>query len=237
MNERKKKILKTVAREFRRTGQPVASRLLISRHHWDFSPATMRAEMLALDQDGFLEQPHISAGRVPTDKAWRFLINDYLEEELAPSEKTAVRQKLTDWRDESVGEIAHLLSECTKSLVISASFGQLADFRGSGFRWLADEPEFADNELRDILKCFDLLENQFSRFFSGIEEEVKIFIGEENPIKELRFCSLMVARFERGDNRGVLGVLGPKRMDYQRNKFILEETRKKIGKNGKNKKR
>ena len=85
MQERRKKILKAVVREYQKTGQPVASQLLLERYHFDFSPATVRAEMLALDEAGFLEQPHTSAGRMPTEKGYRFLelfaqLNDLLDE-------------------------------------------------------------------------------------------------------------------------------------------------------------
>lgn len=233
MEDRQKKILKAVVREFQRTGQPVASQLLIERYHFDFSPATVRAEMLELDDKGFLQQPHTSAGRVPTDKAWRFLVNDYINEDLMQSEKAAVRQKLANWQEESVKETAQFLSECTKSMGISASFGQLMDFHGSGFGWLVDEPEFEEDELKGILKCFDSLEKEFNRFFGELEDEVEIFIGHENPIRELRHCSLMVTGFDKDDGRGILGILGPKRMNYQKNKFVLEEARKRISKKSK----
>lgn len=228
MQERQKKILKAVVREYQKTGQPVASQLLLERYHFDFSPATVRAEMLELDEEGFLKQPHTSAGRVPTDKAWRFLVNEYIDEDLMRNEKAVVQQKIDNWQEESAKETAQFLSECTKSLGISVSFGQLMDFHGSGFRWLVDEPEFEEDELRNILKCFDSLEGEFNKFFGDLEDEVAIFIGHENPIKQLRQCSLMVSGFERDGEHGILAILGPKRMNYQKNKFVLEETRKKI---------
>ena len=165
---------------------------------------------------------------MPTDKAWRFLVNEYIDEDLMRSEKAAVQQKLANWQEESTQETAQFLSECTRSLGISVSFGQLMDFHGSGFRWLVDEPEFEEDELKNILKCFDSLEGEFNKFFGDLEDEVEIFIGHENPIKQLRHCSLMVSGFEKNGGRGVLGILGPKRMNYQKNKFVLEETRKKI---------
>ncbi len=228
MQERRKKILKAVVREYQKTGQPVASQLLLERYHFDFSPATVRAEMLELDEEGYLRQPHTSAGRVPTDKAWRLLVNEYIDEDLIRNEKAVVRQKIDNWQEESSKETAQFLSECTRSLGISVSFGQLMDFHGSGFRWLVDEPEFEEDELKNILKCFDSLEGEFNKFFGDLEDEVAIFIGHENPIKQLRQCSLMVSGFEKDGERGVLGILGPKRMNYQKNKFVLEETRKKI---------
>jgi len=231
MQDRQKKILKAVVREYRRSGQPVASQLLSERYDFDFSPATVRAEMLWLDEEGYLEQPYTSAGRVPTDKAWRFLVGEYLDEELMPSEKAAVKQKMSGWQDESTKETAQFLADCSRGLGLSGLFGRdnrATDFHSIGLRWLLDEPEFSEDELKNILKSFDTLEEEFSRFFCDINEEVEVFIGRENPIKQLRHCSLMVTGFTKDDEKGVLGILGPKRMNYQRNKFVIEEARKKI---------
>ncbi len=79
MQDRQKKILKAVVREYQRTGEPVSSQWLTKRWHFDFSPATVRAEMLALDEAGFLEQPHTSAGRLPTDLGLRLFVHGLLE--------------------------------------------------------------------------------------------------------------------------------------------------------------
>ena len=233
MQDRQKKILKAVVREYQRTGQPVASQLLSERYDFDFSPATVRAEMLELDDAGFLEQPYTSAGRVPTDKAWRFLVNEFINEDLMKSEKTAVKQKLANCQDESIKETAQFLADCTRSLGISGSFGRAMDFHRIGLKWLLDDPEFENADLKNILRCFDSLDEEFNKFFNDIDEEVEIFIGHENPIRELRHCSLMITGFDKEDGRGILGILGPKRMNYQKNKFVLEEARKRISKKSK----
>ena len=228
MQERRKKILKAVVKEYQRTGEPVASHDLARRWHFDFSPATARAEMLVLDKEGFLEQPHTSAGRLPTDKAFRFFIEELGEEELSQSEREQILERLREFHDDSMKERAQFLADCSRGLGLSGIFGRAADWHGAGLRWLAEEPEFEDDDLKNIMKCFDSLEDDFNKFFSDLDEETAIFIGRENPIKYLRNYSLVVTGFAKEDGRGVLGILGPKRMNYQRNKFVLEETRKKL---------
>ncbi len=228
MQERRKKILKAVVKEYQRTGEPVASQWLAEHWHFDFSPATARAEMLILDKEGFLEQPHTSAGRLPTDKAFRFFIEEFGEEELNQSEREQVLEQLRELHNESMSEMAQFLADCSRGLGLSGVFGRLSDFHGAGLRWLAEEPEFADSDLKNIMKYFDSLEDDFNKFFGDLDEETTIFIGRENPIKYLRNYSLVVTGFAKEDGRGVLGILGPKRMNYQRNKFVLEETRKKL---------
>ena len=230
MKERQRKILKAVVKEYQRTGEPVPSLVLAERCRFNFSPATARAEMMALDRAGYLEQPHTSAGRVPTDKALRFFVDEFDEPELRDIEKEQIWQKMEQLQRDSLGEMAQFLADCSRSLGISGSFGRLVDFHEAGFKWLAEEPEFAGNDLKNILKCFDSLESDFNKFFHQLDEEVEIFIGQENPIRQLRHCSLMIAGFEKENGRGLLGILGPKRMNYQKNKFVLEETRKRLRK-------
>jgi heat-inducible transcriptional repressor len=233
MQDRQKKILKAVVKEYQRTGQPVSSQYLMKRWHFDFSPATVRAEMLELDEQGFLKQPHISAGRLPTDKAWRFFIEELLDD-INQTEKELIWQRLAKIHKESLRETAQFLAECSRGLGLSGIFGPAErgkpyhDWHSAGFKWLAEEPEFADDGFKNILKCFDSLENDFSRFFRGLDEEVEIFIGQENPIKYLRDCSLMITGFDQAGGEGVMGILGSKRMNYQKNKFVLEETRKRV---------
>ncbi|MBU2036867.1 hypothetical protein KJ866_01525 [Patescibacteria group bacterium] len=239
MQERRKKILKAVVKEYQRTGQPVASSDLARpvrgtasngarRKQFDFSPATARAEMLVLDREGFLEQPHISAGRVPTDKAFRFFIEEFGEDELNQNERERVLAQMCKFHDDSMKEMAQFLADCSRGLGVSGIFGREADWHGAGLKWLAEEPEFEDTDLKNIMKCFDSLEEDFNKFFSDMDEETAIFIGRENPIRYLRDYSLIVTGFERDGERGVLGILGPKRMNYQKNKFVVEETRKRI---------
>ncbi len=228
MKERQRKILKAVVKEYQQTGEPVSSQFLAENCEFAFSPATVRAEMAVLDKAGFLEQPHTSAGRIPTDKAIRFYIEEIDDEDLTFSEKEQLSRRIKYLHEESVREMAQFLADCSKSLGIFGSFGRLADFHEAGFGWLAEEPEFAGDGLKNILKCFDSLESDFNKFFCGLDEEVEIFIGQENPIKQLRHCSLMITGFKKEDKKGLLGILGSKRMNYQKNKFVLEETLKKI---------
>lgn len=238
MQERRKKILKAVVKEYQRTGQPVASSDLVHpvrgsasngarRWHFSFSPATVRAEMLGLDKEGYLEQPHTSAGRLPTDKAIRFFIEEFGEEELGRSEREQVLEQMRKLHNESMGEMAQFLADCSRGLGLFGTFGRMSDWHGSGLKWLAEEPEFENNDLKNIMKCFDSLEEDFNKFFGDIEE-TEILIGRENPIKYLRNYSLVVTGFEKDGERGVLGILGPKRMNYQKNKFVVEETRKRL---------
>lgn len=229
MDERKKKILKAVVREYGRTGQAVASQSLIEKHRFRFSPATIRYEMKELDEEGFLEQPHTSAGRLPTDKTFRLLLRDLLDDDLGAGEQRQIFQyldRIGSHSDSMVKSAAKILAEISNHLGISGFINEdTSNFYEAGLSWLMREPELvATEDFESILKFVDSLEDEFNDFFSDIDENVEIFIGDENPIKYLRSCSLMIVGFNSlHGEKGILGILGPKRMDYRRNKFILEE--------------
>ncbi|NLA58623.1 MAG: heat-inducible transcription repressor HrcA [Firmicutes bacterium] len=75
MDERKRKILKAVTRDYIDTAEPVGSRTIARRYGLGVSPATIRNEMADLEEDGYLEQPHTSAGRIPSEKGYRFYVD------------------------------------------------------------------------------------------------------------------------------------------------------------------
>src|SRR6056297_688840 len=81
MSNRKKKILKAIIQEHILTAEPVGSRTLAKNYDFGVSSATIRNEMADLEEMGFLEQPHTSAGRVPSDKGYRYYVDVLMEQE------------------------------------------------------------------------------------------------------------------------------------------------------------
>ncbi len=79
LNERKKNILSVAVESYIQTSRPVSSRALVENYHLNLSPATIRNEMVELESLGYFKQPHISAGRVPTDKGYRFYVDNLLK--------------------------------------------------------------------------------------------------------------------------------------------------------------
>ncbi|HHV63178.1 MAG TPA: heat-inducible transcription repressor HrcA [Firmicutes bacterium] len=79
MNERKKRILQAVTDDYISTAEPVGSRTIARRYNLGISPATIRNEMADLEESGYLEQPHTSAGRIPSDKGYRFYVDSLMQ--------------------------------------------------------------------------------------------------------------------------------------------------------------
>ncbi|MBP5294509.1 MAG: HrcA family transcriptional regulator, partial [Lachnospiraceae bacterium] len=80
LDERKKKILKTIIRTYLSTGEPVGSRTISKDPEMSVSSATIRNEMVDLEEMGYIAQPHTSAGRIPTDKGYRFYVDELMAE-------------------------------------------------------------------------------------------------------------------------------------------------------------
>ncbi|NLB70933.1 MAG: heat-inducible transcription repressor HrcA [Chloroflexi bacterium] len=85
LSDRQKIILSLVVHEHTRTAQPVASKSLINEYNLKISSATVRNEMNALEEMGFLRQPHTSAGRVPTEEGYRFFVSNLVQHTSLPS--------------------------------------------------------------------------------------------------------------------------------------------------------
>ena len=116
LNPRKAAILDAVVAEYIGTAQPVGSQLVAQVAGVNVSSATVRTEMVALEREGYLVQPHTSAGRIPTDKGYRFFV-DHLAEPgiLGPAQ----RQKVSRFFDHVHGEMEDML-ERTSGLLVRA---------------------------------------------------------------------------------------------------------------------
>jgi heat-inducible transcriptional repressor len=113
LDDRKASILRAIVAEYIDTAQPVGSGHLARSSGVEVSPATIRNEMAALERDGYLAQPHTSAGRVPTEKGYRFFV-DSLDAPgpLGPTQRQQVKQFFA----RAHGEIEHMLTETSHLL-------------------------------------------------------------------------------------------------------------------------
>lgn len=116
LDDRTRDVLRAVVQEFIVTGDPVGSSQLTRRGEFEVSPATMRNVLSELEELGYLEKPHTSAGRVPTDQGYRFFVDSLLQlKEPSPHDKqlieaglvsTSVEERLAD-----AGRVLHMLSK------------------------------------------------------------------------------------------------------------------------------
>ncbi len=124
LTERKRKILNTIITDYIERAEPVGSRTLTKRYEFDISPATIRNEMADLEEMGYLKQPHTSAGRIPSQKGYRFFVDHLISSGLLTSKTKILQKKLKSRKvldlNEIIQETARSLAEITEytSLVL-----------------------------------------------------------------------------------------------------------------------
>ncbi len=234
MNPRTQKILEAVIKEFMATGQPVSSGYLYKKYDFGAKPATIRNELNFLDEENFLEQPHTSGGRLPTDKAYRFLVEqitaDFLDEIAMAADKmvSALRAELTHQNfDGFVGDVAEEL----EILGVGYSAGQQTVYK-SGLDYLFKNlmSDFSFNSIADtfqIIEDFEMLDERIADLDSFItkDSEPKVFIGK-SPITKSNQLSVIADRYQANGEDFILAIVGPKRMDYERNIGFLKKLKK-----------
>ncbi|OGS69677.1 MAG: heat-inducible transcription repressor HrcA [Firmicutes bacterium RBG_13_65_8] len=122
LTERRGLILKAVVEEYVRNGQPVGSRAIVRRYGLDISPATVRNELARLSEEGFVVQPHTSAGRAPSDRGYRFYVDNLMSPyDLGAAEEIAVRRYLNACSSgirDAVRGTARLLADVTSYVAV-----------------------------------------------------------------------------------------------------------------------
>jgi heat-inducible transcriptional repressor len=324
LDGRAREVLKAIIREYVSSGSPVGSKVIAEKSPDSLSPATIRNCMAELEAGGFLQQPHVSAGRVPTDKAYRFYV-DLMTGSLriSPEVEKYIEMHLTSEPlspERLMGRISHVLAEVShnvglvlgpaleEKLLEHVKFVKLSDMRVLAV--IVSKPDLVENRIirleedvsqQELDRTADYLNGEFRgwslgtirlEIFKRLEEMkhlcdqllsnvakllmwgalagetssplfvegtarllelagsedvqntrnllatfeekanlvkllsacfesrgggVRIFIGKENPSREMQDCAVIIAPYRyRSHVVGALGVVGPKRMEYDR---------------------
>lgn len=232
MDNRKQKILQAIIEQFIETAEPVGSKSLIISYHLQFSPATIRNEMVKLEKDGLIVQPHTSAGRIPTELGYRFYLEELADFENA---KILAKQFFHDIKKEyqkekikqKIFEMVSILARATDNICFATIPENNRTFY-IGISNILKKPEFQKQPYK-ASQIIEILEEE-TNFMSAlknadIDYKVKIFIGEENIIPQINSCSIIVTKYNLKGYEGYIGILGPKRMDYHLNSALVEESK------------
>ncbi len=327
LTPREKMVVRYIVQEFIMNATPVGSKYLVKKYNLNLSPATVRNIMAELEELGYLWHPHTSAGRIPTDKGYRFYVDNLLEiKDLSNEEKEAIKRIVQEKVEfeEILKDISKLIGKISKQLsvtltpqineavltkldIVSLSdtkllviisiksglvrtillevssevprdkldfvkavlnerlvgltlkqiretfaervrdiehsykgiiniFVQSADrlfydfydvdkVHIGGMSEVLSHPEFSNpQKLRNIMelvenedvivRIFQILRTQTGEQFGS--DKVIVSIGEENPEDRLKDYSLIAAEYRIGDISGLVGLIGPKRMNYSK---------------------
>lgn len=227
MDLRKQKILQAIIERFIETASPIGSKLIYEKYDLDVSPATIRNEMAVLEKEGYIVQPHTSAGRIPTSQAYRLFV-DQLKFNLqllnkAKKDIEAVRRRYYLGKaKEKLHEMVSILANITNNV----SFSTMPDNKQLFYMGISNvlrQPEFRADP-SSATQVIEVLENRFSDLLSQlkISDEPSFYIGEENIIPEIQSCSLLVQQYSYKGFKGVMGILGATRMNYAYNMAALK---------------
>jgi heat-inducible transcriptional repressor len=121
LDDRKLEVLRAIVEDYVSTNEPVGSKVLVERHHLGVSPATIRNDMGVLEDEGYITQPHTSAGRVPTDKGYRLFVDKLSTvKPLTPPERRAIEEFLRGAVDleDVVTRSVRLLAQLTRQVAV-----------------------------------------------------------------------------------------------------------------------
>lgn len=224
ITERQRGILDGIIGEYIDSAQPVSSQLVEKRYGFGICPATIRIEMQKLTEEGYLHQPHTSAGRIPTDKGYRFFVNNLLERGINDFENILEIQKIIEQEREGtvkfMWRLAKFLSGASSELA-TVYLLEKDCFWKEGWEEVLLKPEF--NERKFVINFTNLLEN-FEEKLVDFEtiSGIKIYIGRENPFPKARDFSIISSKCCLPDEgEAIFTLLGPKRMDYDRNISLM----------------
>lgn len=120
-DERRLEVLRAIVHDYVQTREPVGSRMLVERYSLGVSPATIRNDMAALEEAGYIAQPHTSAGRVPTDKGYRLFVDQLATlKPLSVPERRAIQSLLQGAvdLDDVVDRTVRLLAQLTHQVAV-----------------------------------------------------------------------------------------------------------------------
>ena len=319
--DRKAIILKAIIKNYMETGEPVGSRTISKLPELNLSSATIRNEMSDLEEMGYILQPHTSAGRIPSDKGYRFYVDEMLrEKEIETEEFKDLMFKKVDRLETVLKQLAKVIARDTnyaamisgptihsnkvkflqlskidkvKLLLVTVAEGNIINNKIMDIESEISEAELlnlnllintslngltveeinlsimnklrtdagvygdiVDKVLREVAAVFESATDNLEIYTSGttnifkypeisdrekasqlvnaFEEKdklkailaevneddkdgIRVYIGNEVPISDMRDLSVVTANYEIGEGlRGTIGIVGPKRMDYEK---------------------
>lgn len=234
---RQTQILVAIIEQYAEVASPVGSVTLAKL--FNVSSATIRSEMAKLEDLGLIMQPHTSAGRIPTDKGYRFYVNRLTAQSEGEDEQIllnannskdslrgfrAISSRVSaqnDRADHAIRSAVDSLVELTGNLGLATIGDQLYI---NGIYNLFSQPEFESGEaVQSVAQLLDNLEPWLREVTPN--EPLNVYIGSENPIGKSSGASLIISKFESPfSENSYIGVLGPTRQNYGKVVRLVQKT-------------
>ena len=221
LTSRQAAILKSIVEEFITAARPVGSQLIEKKLSLGICPATIRNEMVRLAEMGYLYKAHASSGRLPTTMGLKFYVRQLMAPgKISVAEEIGIKDALWEHRhsfDALLQQAARELSRRSHQMAVALT--EQGDFSAAGIANLLDEPEFLDIDVtKSVLLLLDQLDfwrRLVETAFSEDQRGFSLLLGAELGEGDLEPCGLVYQTYETGPHRGVIGVLGPARLNYR----------------------
>jgi transcriptional regulator of heat shock response len=221
MNERTAQILEAVVQEFIKHGEPISSGFLYDHYEFGIKPAMIRLELDELEEQGYLEQPHTSAGRIPTNRGFEFFAERMLGAQAGQQQRAAMENKRSAFHEmleeQAWPDLINELSVQLGALSIVADLAREAVYK-AGLERLVDQLDWRDaNGIRSVIHDFMDMDERLPQAAPKVGDDgPKIFIGKKSPLTRSEQLSVIGGNYSAGGERISIFVIGPKRMDYKK---------------------
>jgi len=171
---------------------------------------TIRNEMADLTDQGYLVQPHTSAGRIPSERGYRFFVDYFIKGRVARPARKGNK------RNVNLKDAAQEVSLRTRDLVIFVD--EDGEVKYTGLKRVLKNPEFETRSaMLSMIEELERFQNHSDMLMMGMDEEIEILIGSENSFFEDQKYSMILS----GLSVGSIAIMGPMRMNYQKNIELL----------------
>ena len=232
ISQRQAKILAAIVKLNCEGGEPVASRDLVDKFDFGLSSASIRNEMATLEKMGYIRQPHTSAGRVPTDEGFRYFVNQLMDRvKLTMREQELLKTEIIKLQAVNA-EIGRRLTKILTAHTAQASFAMFPQEVSSvGISNILDNHNLPPEDTKEIAEFFDNLEDYADDMIADYaDKDPQAFIGKELKLSTRSDYSMIVSGLKLpSGKKGVIGLIGPKSMQYPKNITLMEYISKLIG--------
>lgn len=219
---RKDSILAITVGRYISTVAPVSSSFIVKEHLYGLSSATIRNILAELEHEGYLTHPHTSAGRIPTQKGYRYYVDNLMNEiQLLEEETTRIK---IEYKKQKL-ELEELFDNLSKSISETTNYTSMISVDGwdkklfcRGTSYIVRSLDYTDiQKIEEILAALDEKERLLEIINRHLEKRIDIFIGNEMACAQMNSCSLVISEYKtKKGPSGRIAVLGPTRMNYER---------------------
>ena len=223
MNDRQEQLLKLIVDSYVERAEPVGSAFVVENYDLGVSTATVRNDMASLETEGYIYQPHVSAGRVPTELGYQYYLSRFLHAKPQPMARRKLERAVgaPEGAEDVLKDLAQELVTLSGETVV-LSFGPRRVYY-AGLSNLFQKPDFQDLALlQELSGNVDRFEEILIELAKGLFDGPRVLIGRDNPFGQ-HMSSVMI-HYRAPNASGVIGLVGPMRMNYNTNMQLLQTT-------------